>query len=284
MVGPALTPAAETIVGSQGRPPVPVTAPMTAAQPAVAVTAPIGSANPVTIMGSGPYKQHSRASFSQPIPSSGPRAMVHAAAAAPPRQPAPANLPSLRWWIIGGSALGVILTTIIVLATRSDEPAVKRAPVDAAAASPAIDAAATRVTPDAAELVDAAEPDAPAATPDAAPADDDVSELSKMPDDTKPAAPTPAPRPRMRTREDLNAAYRERRFRDIVVACTQLGAAGDKAVVCTLAACWNGNKGAAQTWFRNIAPKQRDGTIAECKKRGAVIKDVCVEDLTACRQ
>ena len=61
-----------------------------------------------------------------------------------------------------------------------------------------------------------------------------------------------------------------------------LGPEDDRAVVCTLAAC-RAREERAQDWYRNVAPKQRDGTIRICKQSGYAIADVC-SDARGCRK
>jgi serine/threonine-protein kinase len=266
--------------------PPPTARPTTTSSPPPFASVPptvVSSVAPLTILGSGPYVPPAPAA----IPGSGPRGLIAGTGprpmlphVAPPRPGIPAaGQPALRWWIIGGFLLGVVLTMIIVLATRSNKSADSSGPRDASVI--AIDAIAVAV--DAPQAIDASPADAAEeidAVPVDAPEADDVAELAAMENEPKPPV---APRRRLRTKAELNAAFRARRFKDIVTACKELGADDDRAVVCTMAACWIKNP-IAQEWFRNIGPQQRGGTIKECRRRGAQLKDVCATDLLSCRK
>jgi serine/threonine-protein kinase len=283
-----------------GMGPVPPTQTMTVA---AAVTA-IGSARPaapiqsspsqgsaaqaVTMLGSGPYVPPRRnRPVTDPSKGTGPRAQlpfVPPTARPVLRTTQSTSTGSLRWWILGGSLLGVVLTTIIVIATRDPDPPINFTIAEDAAVAPPREAVAVPppldASPDAAPAIDAAEADAVAEiTPDAA-EPDDVAELTTEPDKATP--PTRFTR-KLRTRTDMNLAYRARQFKQIVAACKEVGADDDRAVVCTFSACQIHNP-VAQDWFRNISPKWRESTIVECKKHGWTIKDVCAADLLSCRK
>ncbi|MBA2542218.1 MAG: serine/threonine protein kinase [Deltaproteobacteria bacterium] len=211
-----------------------------------------------------------------------------------PRFPPPphGNLSTLRWWLVGGALLGVvILVLVLVSRSESSRRVVAPAPVDSVvivATTPDATEDAAAIASDTQAEADAAEPEAAPAASDAAlaataDAPVDVAEPDEMEELDKPM-PTVTPRKKkLRTKAELNAAFRERRYKDIVVACTELGADGDLAVVCTLAAC-RARDGHAQDWYRNVPPNKRDGTINICRQAGAAIKDVCATDLLSCRK
>jgi len=225
-----------------------------------------------TLLGSGPVA----ASGPRPlafVPPSGPNRMPFVPPSQP-RAPQPAGRQSLRWWIAGGSLLGVALTFLIVIASGDDTAEVTVATPDARVVVVApIDA-----------MVDARldAPTEPLDAPVDAAEQDDLAELAAEPPEDPRRPVTPA-RPRLRTKADLNRAYRARRFKDIVAACGQLGSDGERAVVCTLAACQM-RSAVAQDWYRNVEPHQREGTINICRQAGAKLEDICLTDLTACRR
>jgi len=247
-----------------------------------------------TIPGSGPRKPPAQvastvidAPLSGPriastvidVPISGPQVLpdVRPRSSPPvPRHPPPphGNLqPMLVWWIIGGSVLGIGLTILLLARSDSDttaRDAAVREVADAVAAS-TIDAGAPAI--DAADEIDDAVT-LDAGDPDATADDDDLAELTS-------GQPSPMP-PKLRTKRELNAAFRARRYKEIVEACLQLGPEGERAVVCTLSAC-RAHDDRAQDWYRNIAPRQRDGAIGICKQADFPIEDVCAKD-GICRQ
>jgi len=261
---------------SQSSPPPP-RAQSKSSPPPLRSRSPSSSPISTTLLGSGPAPSGPRP-LPAFVPPSGPNRMpgpfVPPSAPRVPRSAAQ----SLRWWIAGGSLLGVALTFLIVIASGDDAPAevtvatpdalvVVAAPI-AAMVDARVDATTTEPL-DAAAPVDAAE-------------QDDLAELAAEPPDD-PKRPVAPARPRLRTKADLNRAYRARRFKDIVAACGQLGSDGDRAVVCTLAACQM-RSAVAQDWYRNVEPHQREGTINICRQAGAKIEDICLTDLTACRR
>lgn len=227
------------------------------------------------------------------LPASGPHAPPLDPGPKQPRWPPPphGHVGRSKWWIAAGLALGVALVLLVLVVRGNDRRAaamvapdavviVATAPVaDAGTVDDVTAAVADAVAPPAdvaAAIVDAAPAAvADAAPPDAADADD--------PDELATAKPQPATRRKLRTKPELNAAFRERRYKDIVAACGELGADDDRAVVCTLAAC-RAHAKQAQDWYRNVSPKQRDGTIRICKQAGHTITDVCATDLLACRK
>jgi hypothetical protein len=177
----------------------------------------------------------------------------------------------LRWWILGGSLLGIALTALIVVATRSEPEPLAVAAADAAVV--AVDAAPPMI--DAAPVVaDAAEPEAPPDAEEPSGSVDDVADMDPGP------APMPPPRRQLRTRVEMNMAFRAERYKEIVAACRIVGADGDRANVCTLAAC-RAKVAIAQDWYRNVAPKERAKIVKICE---GAIKDICATDLTACRK
>jgi eukaryotic-like serine/threonine-protein kinase len=265
--------AANTIIGA-GEPPLRLSARPSFAPaagsggrpiPAGALTAPLVAPVP----GSGPQPSMP----AMPVPGSVPRPSMPAmlertsgpAMMQLPRFPPPphGSRATLHWWIIGGTVLGIGLV-ILVLATRSESnaPRFEDPPIVIVATPP--DAAGTSA--DAAAVIDAPAVEADAsAVVDAAVASDATDTEDKK------------PKTKLRTKPELNAAFRERRYKEIVAACIELRPEGERAVVCTLAAC-RAHDDAAQEWFRNIVPKQREGTIQICKQSGHPITDVCATD------
>jgi hypothetical protein len=251
-------------------------------------TAPLGTqlppqahimAAPVPARDSGPRTPQ--------LPPSGPQ--FRESSAPLPRWPPPphGHVGRLRWWLAGGVLLGLALL-VLVLVSRSETSTRVIAP------PPADSVLIVATTPDAelasdaeAVAIDAAVADASPAASDAAIASDaapsDASEPDEMAELDKPMPKPTQSKKKLRTKAELNGAFRERRYKDIVVACSELGADGEIAVVCTLAAC-RARDGRAQDWYRNVAPNKRDGTINICKQSGAAITDVCATDLMACRK
>jgi hypothetical protein len=184
--------------------------------------------------------------------------------------------------VIGGAVLGIGIL-IAILATRSESTTTARDDVPSDAA---VRLVATPPDAGGATMIDAAAAigDAGAATGDGAAAidvDASSTDAAAVPID---AAVTDAPRlPRFRTKPELNAAFREKRYTEIVESCQELGAEDDRAVVCTLAAC-RAHDARAQDWFRNVPPKQRKGTIQICKDSNHVIADVCATAPDTCRK
>ena len=191
-----------------------------------------------------------------------------------PRWPPPAHgdVSRLKWWVLSGLVLGVVLVLLVLVLRGNDRRDTLTTPDSVVIVATTPDASviappdAAPVTEDAAVVVDSAEPDA--APPDAA-----------VPGDAPEAKPK---RSKLRTKVELNAAYRANRYKEIVVACDELGAEGEIAMVCTLAAC-RARAQQAQDWYRNVLPKQRDFAILKCKQAKHPIKDVCATDLLACR-
>ena len=187
-----------------------------------------------------------------------------------PRWPPPAHgdVSRLKWWVLSGLALGVVLVLLVLVLRGSDRRGTTTTPDSVVIVATTPDASVTAppeaapVAEDAAAVaIDSAEPDAATA---AAPTDAPVD----APDEVKPK------RSKLRTKVDLNTAYRANRYKEIVVACDELGADGEIAMVCTLAAC-RARAQQAQAWYRNVLPKQRDFAILKCKQAGHPIKDVC---------
>jgi eukaryotic-like serine/threonine-protein kinase len=274
------------------RPPDPRPRPSQSALPPAAapIAAPYGTTPPgfgVTVMGSGPFVP---AATMPPtpapellaagaIPASGPRSvlpgmqvvpMPQTIAKEPPR-------PSLRWWILGGSVLGVALTTVIVIASRPVEP-LEIIASDAAPARLAADAAVPiDAAIDAPEVADAvAEVDA------AEEADTDAADLTALAALDASARPLEPSRRPAKTRADLVRIYGSRRFNELVTACKELRAEDNRAIVCTVGAC-RAHDPIAQDWYRNISPRQRDTALTLCNKTGPEIEDVCSDNRAPCR-
>jgi len=229
--------------------------------PSLDPTAPLGTQLP----GTGPR------AFEPPVPSSGPQEISNGPRL--PRWPPPSHgdLGKLRWFILGGALLGIAAVVIVLVTRGGDEHRTVAPPADSVliVAPPpdaAIDAAPVAIET-APAAIDAAEPDA--ASPDAAiEIEIEIEEPGRR---------------KLRSKSELNAAFRERRYKDIVAACKELGADDDRAVVCTLAGC-RARAPEAQDWYRNVPPKQRGGAINICKQSGQTIKDSCATDPSACRK
>jgi hypothetical protein len=219
------------------------------------------------------------------LPASGPQvAPVDSPGPNLPRWPPPphGDVGKLKWWIASGIVLGIVLV-LLVLVLRGNDRRVTAPPPDSVVIVATTPDAPVVVAPDTAAPVIADAAIADTAEPDAAPVIADAPEPVDAAVADAPEEPKPKPKTKLRSKADLNAAFRERKYKDIVGACSELGADGDRAVVCTLAACRARAK-EAQDWYRNIPPKQRDGAIRICKQSGHVIKDICATDLLACRQ
>ncbi len=247
-------------------------------------TVPLGTVLPgVRVLESAPRNAPSIPQFPPSGPQLPPSEPQQPSNAPQPRWPPPphGNVGGMRWWIVGGGAvLGIGLVLLVLISRGDDRRVVAPPPQDAVtivAMTPdaAADAEAVAIEVDGAPTVDAATVDAVEVS-DAAPEVDDMKDLEA----TK---PQPTSRRKLRTKSELNAAFRERRYKDIVTACREIGADGDRAVVCTLAACRARAK-EAQDWYRNVPPKNRDGAINICKQSGFAIKDICATDLLACRK
>ncbi len=220
-----------------------------------------------------------------PLPSSGPQLppVLFDDVGGPqlPRWPPPAHgdVRRLKWWVLSGLALGGVLVLLVLVlrgssdrrstATMPDSVVIVATTPDASAPDATVvappDAAVEAVVTDSAvepEAVDAAEPDAAVSI------------------DAKPDEKIDPPKPkhsRLRTKVELNTAYRANRNKEIVIACDELGADGEIAMVCTLAAC-RARAQQAQDWYRNVLPKQRELAILKCKQAKHPIKDVCATD------
>ncbi len=230
-----------------------------------------------------------------PLPSSGPQlppSFDDMGGPQLPRWPPPSHgdVSRLKWWVLSGLVLGVVLVLLVLVlqgnerrdtiaSTTPDSVVIVATTPDAGVIAPPeagpVEPDAAPVEADAAVVVadSAVKPDAPldAAEPDGA-----------VPVDATPDEPKPK-RSKLRTKVDLNAAYRTNRYKEIVLACDELGADGEIAMVCTLAAC-RARAQQAQDWYRNVLPKQRDFAILKCTQAGNPIKDVCATDLRTCRQ
>ncbi|MEO8706242.1 MAG: protein kinase [Kofleriaceae bacterium] len=205
------------------------------------------------------------------LPPSGPRPMPTLGPLATSMKDPPR--PSLRWWILGGSLLGVLLTTVIVIASRPSD--LEIVAIDAGVVVVLADAAMA----DAADApVDAGEPDAatePEPETDAA----DLANLANMDDNPKPPL---APRKKPQTKSDLIRTYSAKRYAEVVTACKELRAEDNRAVVCTIAAC-RAHDVVAQDWYRNISPRRREAALALCNKTTPEIEDVCSDNRAPCR-
>ncbi len=217
-------------------------------------------------------------------PSSGPQlppSEGYVAGPQVPRWPPPAHgdVSRLKWWVLSGLVLGVVLVLLVLVVRGSDRPGTPTTPDSVVIVATTPDASVI-APPDAAVIEDAAVVVAADAELDASEAVDasiGPADAVDVPEDAKPR------RSKLRTKVDLNTAFRASRYKEIVLACDELGADGEIAMVCMLAAC-RARARQAQDWYRNVLPKQREFALLKCKQVGHPIKDVCATDLLACRK
>jgi len=248
-----------TLSDASPPPPRPPMSPVVGAQPAVRPQPALGQT--IAGLGSGPL---SRVAHDQSGSLSYPRA------AATDRLPDDPPKKGVGWQLVTVIAIAAVIGSLTMwLVMRNRGGTAETPPADAAvvAVTPPvqIDAAAPAVAIDAAEVMIDAE--VAAVEIDAAPPPEEAKPVEKQPDpvEKQPDPVEKKPDPKRPKKSDIEAAWDEGNYKEIVTRCSKAFPSNADDLRCPVAACKLGNESKARAFLAKIDRGRRRGVISACK-------------------